>query len=75
LISQEVWFTIYSTLGAFYLPLTIMLCMYWKIYVEASKFESQGRKQSTGSYSQVKLCSFTYHLYLPLCKNLYCSLF
>uniref|UniRef100_H2YI90 G-protein coupled receptors family 1 profile domain-containing protein n=1 Tax=Ciona savignyi TaxID=51511 RepID=H2YI90_CIOSA len=46
LISQERWFTIYSTLGAFYLPLAVMLCMYWKIYLEASRFNSRHRLRS-----------------------------
>nr|XP_002123484.1 5-hydroxytryptamine receptor 2A [Ciona intestinalis] len=52
LISQERWFTIYSTLGAFYLPLAVMLCMYWKIYLEASRFNARHRLRSystTGS--------------------------
>uniref|UniRef100_H2YI92 G-protein coupled receptors family 1 profile domain-containing protein n=1 Tax=Ciona savignyi TaxID=51511 RepID=H2YI92_CIOSA len=54
LISQERWFTIYSTLGAFYLPLAVMLCMYWKIYLEASRFNSRHRLRSySTSGSQV----------------------
>uniref|UniRef100_F6USY0 G-protein coupled receptors family 1 profile domain-containing protein n=1 Tax=Ciona intestinalis TaxID=7719 RepID=F6USY0_CIOIN len=55
LISQERWFTIYSTLGAFYLPLAVMLCMYWKIYLEASRFNARHRLRSystTGSQRQ-----------------------
>uniref|UniRef100_H2YI93 G-protein coupled receptors family 1 profile domain-containing protein n=1 Tax=Ciona savignyi TaxID=51511 RepID=H2YI93_CIOSA len=55
LISQERWFTIYSTLGAFYLPLAVMLCMYWKIYLEASRFNSRHRLRSystSGSQSE-----------------------
>ncbi|CAK8689530.1 unnamed protein product [Clavelina lepadiformis] len=50
LISQEVWFSVYSTIGAFYLPLTVMLCMYWKIFREASKFNARHRMRSA-SYS------------------------
>uniref|UniRef100_H2YI89 G-protein coupled receptors family 1 profile domain-containing protein n=1 Tax=Ciona savignyi TaxID=51511 RepID=H2YI89_CIOSA len=51
LISQERWFTIYSTLGAFYLPLAVMLCMYWKIYLEASRFNSRHRLRSYSTIS------------------------
>uniref|UniRef100_H2YI91 G-protein coupled receptors family 1 profile domain-containing protein n=1 Tax=Ciona savignyi TaxID=51511 RepID=H2YI91_CIOSA len=58
LISQERWFTIYSTLGAFYLPLAVMLCMYWKIYLEASRFNSRHRLRSySTSGSQVNWLS------------------
>nr|XP_039262673.1 uncharacterized protein LOC120338788 [Styela clava] len=46
LISQEVWFTIYSTVVSFYIPLAVMLCMYYKIYLEASRFKARQRARS-----------------------------
>ena len=38
LINQNVYYTIYSTTVSFYLPLSVMLFMYYKIYREASRF-------------------------------------
>uniref|UniRef100_H2YI98 G-protein coupled receptors family 1 profile domain-containing protein n=1 Tax=Ciona savignyi TaxID=51511 RepID=H2YI98_CIOSA len=57
LISQERWFTIYSTLGAFYLPLAVMLCMYWKIYLEASRFNSRHRLRSYSTSGSQRVVS------------------
>ncbi|NXU87488.1 5HT5B protein, partial [Xiphorhynchus elegans] len=41
-VSQEPSYTIVSTGGAFYLPLCVVLFVYWKIY-KASKFHMGGR--------------------------------
>lgn len=56
LISQEVWFAIYSTVGAFYIPLGVMLFMYLKIYAEASKFATPRKKTPKKAFiSQVSI--------------------
>ncbi|XP_071793107.1 5-hydroxytryptamine receptor 1F-like [Asterias amurensis] len=45
LISQNPYYTIISTLGAFYLPLSVMLLVYFKIYRAARKSELADLKQ------------------------------
>uniref|UniRef100_A0A8B9TGS2 G-protein coupled receptors family 1 profile domain-containing protein n=1 Tax=Anas platyrhynchos TaxID=8839 RepID=A0A8B9TGS2_ANAPL len=44
-VSQEPSYTIVSTGGAFYLPLCVVLFVYWKIY-KAAKFRIGGRKRN-----------------------------
>ncbi|XP_061464950.1 5-hydroxytryptamine receptor 5B-like [Rhineura floridana] len=41
-VSQEPSYTVFSTCGAFYLPLCVVLFVYWKIY-KAAKFRIGGR--------------------------------
>ncbi|KAI1292208.1 5-hydroxytryptamine receptor 1A-alpha [Halotydeus destructor] len=36
-VSQNMYYQMYATLGAFYIPLTVMIVMYYKIYVAAKK--------------------------------------
>lgn len=45
-VSQEPSYTIFSTFGAFYLPLCVVLFVYWKIY-KAAKFRIGTRKTNT----------------------------
>ncbi|XP_049604979.1 5-hydroxytryptamine (serotonin) receptor 5A, genome duplicate b isoform X2 [Syngnathus scovelli] len=45
-VSQEPSYTIFSTFGAFYLPLCVVLFVYWKIY-KAAKFRIGSRKSNT----------------------------
>lgn len=45
-MSQEPSYTIFSTFGAFYLPLCVVLFVYWKIY-KAAKFRIGSRKKNT----------------------------
>ncbi|XP_062335622.1 5-hydroxytryptamine (serotonin) receptor 5A, genome duplicate b isoform X1 [Osmerus eperlanus] len=45
-VSQEPSYTIFSTFGAFYLPLCVVLFVYWKIY-KAAKFRIGSRKNNT----------------------------
>lgn len=45
LISQNPYFTVISTLGAFYAPLSVMLLVYFKIYRAARKSELADLKQ------------------------------
>lgn len=45
-MSQEPSYTIFSTFGAFYLPLCVVLFVYWKIY-KAAKFRIGSRKTNT----------------------------
>ncbi|XP_020371790.2 5-hydroxytryptamine (serotonin) receptor 5A, genome duplicate b [Rhincodon typus] len=47
-VSQEPSYTIFSTFGAFYLPLCVVLFVYWKIY-KAAKFRIGSRKANTVS--------------------------
>uniref|UniRef100_A0A8C3DLY8 Uncharacterized protein n=1 Tax=Corvus moneduloides TaxID=1196302 RepID=A0A8C3DLY8_CORMO len=44
-VSQDPSYTIVSTGGAFYLPLCVVLFVYWKIY-KASKFHMGGRRRN-----------------------------
>ncbi|KAM9775516.1 5-hydroxytryptamine (serotonin) receptor 5A, b isoform 1-T1 [Syngnathus typhle] len=44
-VSQEPSYTIFSTFGAFYLPLCVVLFVYWKIY-KAAKFRIGSRKSN-----------------------------
>ncbi|XP_069080445.1 5-hydroxytryptamine receptor 5A-like [Pleurodeles waltl] len=44
-VSQEPSYTIFSTFGAFYLPLCVVLFVYWKIY-KAAKFRIGGRRRN-----------------------------
>ncbi|XP_038045371.1 5-hydroxytryptamine receptor 1A-alpha-like [Patiria miniata] len=45
LVSQDPYFTVVSTFGAFYLPLTVMLLVYAQIYRAARKSEMADLKQ------------------------------
>ncbi|XP_015245761.1 PREDICTED: 5-hydroxytryptamine receptor 5A [Cyprinodon variegatus] len=45
-VSQEPSYTIFSTFGAFYLPLCVVLFVYWKIY-KAAKFRIGTRKTNS----------------------------
>lgn len=36
-VSQNIGYQLYATLGAFYIPLTVMIVMYYKIYVAAKR--------------------------------------
>ncbi|XP_041117286.1 5-hydroxytryptamine receptor 5A-like [Polyodon spathula] len=45
-VSQEPSYTIFSTFGAFYLPLSVVLFVYWKIY-KAAKFSIGSRRRNT----------------------------
>ncbi|XP_066511356.1 5-hydroxytryptamine receptor 5A-like [Hoplias malabaricus] len=45
-VSQEPSYTIFSTFGAFYLPLSVVLFVYWKIY-KAAKFRIGSKKTNT----------------------------
>ncbi|XP_055520234.1 5-hydroxytryptamine receptor 5A-like isoform X1 [Leucoraja erinacea] len=45
-VSQEPSYTIFSTFGAFYLPLCVVLFVYWKIY-KAAKFRIGSRRTNT----------------------------
>lgn len=45
-VSQEPSYTVFSTFGAFYLPLCVVLFVYWKIY-KAAKFRIGSKKNNT----------------------------
>uniref|UniRef100_UPI00398EE29D 5-hydroxytryptamine receptor 5A-like n=1 Tax=Pristiophorus japonicus TaxID=55135 RepID=UPI00398EE29D len=44
-VSQEPSYTVFSTFGAFYLPLCVVLFVYWKIY-KAAKFRIGSRRRN-----------------------------
>ncbi|CAL8293519.1 unnamed protein product [Lota lota] len=56
-VSQDPFYTIFSTFTAFYLPLCVVLFVYWKIY-KAAKFRIGSRKTNSitpmGEVSEVK---------------------
>ncbi|XP_028933274.1 5-hydroxytryptamine receptor 5A [Ornithorhynchus anatinus] len=45
-VSREPSYTVFSTFGAFYLPLAVVLFVYWKIY-KAAKFRIGSRKTNS----------------------------
>ncbi|XP_020865279.1 5-hydroxytryptamine receptor 5A [Phascolarctos cinereus] len=45
-VSQEPSYTVFSTVGAFYLPLCVVLFVYWKIY-KAAKFRIGSKKTNS----------------------------
>jgi 5-hydroxytryptamine receptor 5 len=47
-VSREPSYTVFSTVGAFYLPLCVVLFVYWKIY-RAAKFRMGSRKTNSVS--------------------------
>ncbi|XP_002926094.2 5-hydroxytryptamine receptor 5A [Ailuropoda melanoleuca] len=47
-VSREPSYTVFSTVGAFYLPLCVVLFVYWKIY-KAAKFRVGSRKTNSVS--------------------------
>ncbi|XP_034374630.1 5-hydroxytryptamine receptor 5A isoform X1 [Arvicanthis niloticus] len=47
-VSREPSYTVFSTVGAFYLPLCVVLFVYWKIY-KAAKFRMGSRKTNSVS--------------------------
>ncbi|XP_006871358.1 PREDICTED: 5-hydroxytryptamine receptor 5A [Chrysochloris asiatica] len=47
-VSHEPSYTVFSTVGAFYLPLCVVLFVYWKIY-KAAKFRVGSRKTNSVS--------------------------
>ncbi|XP_052028355.1 5-hydroxytryptamine receptor 5A [Apodemus sylvaticus] len=47
-VSREPSYTVFSTVGAFYLPLGVVLFVYWKIY-KAAKFRMGSRKTNSVS--------------------------
>lgn len=49
LISQEIGYQIYATFGAFYLPLTVMLVVYFRIWRVSSRLTKSENKSKLGS--------------------------
>ncbi|XP_069139154.1 probable G-protein coupled receptor No18 [Argopecten irradians] len=49
LISQEIGYQIYATLGAFYVPLTVMLFVYFRIWKVSSRLMKSENKSKLGS--------------------------
>lgn len=49
LISQELGYQIYATLGAFYIPLTAMIVVYFRIWIISSRIARKERHSKVGS--------------------------
>ena len=49
IISQELIYQIYATLGAFYIPLTAMIVIYFRIWIISSRIAKQERNSKVGS--------------------------
>lgn len=75
-LSQDPSYTIVSTGGAFYLPLCVVLFVYWKIY-KASKFHMGGRRRNAvvplPEAAQVRLGKGREPLLLPQALRSCCS--
>merc|ERR1712096_3507 len=67
LINQNVWYTIYSTMVSFFIPLSVMLFMYYKIYREASKFslKEANRKRCLKAHEQTATPPKSPYVQLP----------
>jgi len=67
LINQNVYYTIYSTTVSFYLPLSVMLFMYYKIYREASRFslKEDNRKRCLKAHEQTVTPPLSPYVQLP----------
>lgn len=64
-VSQNVIYQLYATLAAFYIPLSVMIVMYYKIYGAAKKVvEAELKAQPSSTGSAVK-CSQTSRRLLP----------
>ncbi|XP_077991525.1 5-hydroxytryptamine receptor 1A-like [Glandiceps talaboti] len=50
LISTDLGYTVFSTFGAFYIPLVVMLIIYWRIY-QVAKFRIRGKALQKSKYS------------------------
>ncbi|CAH1259230.1 HTR7 [Branchiostoma lanceolatum] len=46
LINQDVGYTIYSTLGAFYIPMLVMLVLYWRIYITVQRHKHSSLRRT-----------------------------
>ncbi|XP_077869896.1 LOW QUALITY PROTEIN: 5-hydroxytryptamine receptor 1A-alpha-like [Saccoglossus kowalevskii] len=51
LISTDLGYTVFSTFGAFYIPMVIMLLIYWRIY-QVAKFRIRGRGTEKKKYTE-----------------------
>lgn len=48
-MNQSIAYQIYATMGAFYIPVSIMLFVNWKIFTAAREMAEKDRRISTGS--------------------------
>ncbi|XP_078588956.1 5-hydroxytryptamine receptor 1D-like [Branchiostoma floridae x Branchiostoma japonicum] len=46
LINQDKGYTIYSTLGAFYIPMLVMLVLYWRIYITVQRHKNSSLRRT-----------------------------
>lgn len=56
LVSQAVGYQFYATIGAFYLPLTVMIVIYYRIYMVSSRIaqaEAKSKPSKEGSHSHI----------------------
>ncbi|ESO82721.1 hypothetical protein LOTGIDRAFT_108926 [Lottia gigantea] len=51
-ISQDLGYQIYATLGAFYLPLTVMIVVYFKIWRVSSRIAKAENRSKVGSFDK-----------------------
>ncbi|XP_070556709.1 5-hydroxytryptamine receptor 1A-like [Ptychodera flava] len=49
-ISQDLGYTVFSTFGAFYIPMVVMLIIYWRIY-QVAKFRIRGKALQKSKYA------------------------
>lgn len=70
-VSQDKYYTIFSTFGAFFIPMTIMLVVYWLIFLEArrrirgkslAKYVDSSLQTLNGSGSQIEDERERYHM-------------
>ncbi len=54
-VSQNIGYQLYATLGAFYIPLTVMIVMYYKIYIAAKRVVEAELRDQRPSYAAPQL--------------------
>lgn len=59
-VSQNIGYQLYATLGAFYIPLVVMIVMYYKIYVAAKRVVEAELRDQRPSCSSAQTYSFTF---------------
>ena len=55
-VSQNIIYQLYATLGAFYIPLMVMILMYYKIYVAARRVVMAELKAQPSTVSSAAVC-------------------
>lgn len=53
-VSQSLWYQLYATCISFYIPLFVMICLYYKIYTAARKVVEAEQRVSANYYTSMR---------------------